>query len=60
MAVAIVGNTEDAEEAMQDTFLKAFRHLGRFRRDARFTTSLTRIAVNAAIEKEKHGRTSHR
>jgi RNA polymerase sigma-70 factor (ECF subfamily) len=52
VAVAILGNAEDAEEAMQDTFLKAFRHLGQFR-DARFTTWLTRIAVNAAIEKRK-------
>ena len=50
---AILGNTEDAEEAMQDAFLKAFRHLGQSRRDARFTTWLTRIAVNAAIEKRK-------
>jgi DNA-directed RNA polymerase specialized sigma24 family protein len=38
---------------MRDTFVKAFRHLGQFRRDARFTTWLTRIAVNAAIEKRK-------
>ena len=53
VTVAILGNTEDAEEAMQDSFLKAFRHLSQFRRDARFTTWLTRIAVNAAIEKRK-------
>lgn len=53
VTLAILGNTEDAEEAMQDAFLKAFRHLGQFRRDARFTTWLTRIAVNAAIEKRK-------
>lgn len=53
VTLAILGNTEDAEEAMQDTFLKAFRHLDQFRRDARFTTWLTRIAVNAAIEKRK-------
>ena len=53
VAVAILGNTEDAEEAMRDTFVKAFRQLGRFRRDARFTTWLTPIAVNAAIEKRK-------
>jgi RNA polymerase sigma-70 factor, ECF subfamily len=53
VAVAILGKAEDAEEAMQDTFLKAFRDLGQFRRDARFTTWLTRIAVNAAIEKRK-------
>lgn len=53
VTLAILGNTEDAEEAMQDTFLKAFRHLDQFRREARFTTWLTRIAVNAAIEKRK-------
>ena len=53
VTLAILSNTEDAEEAMQDAFLKAFRHLGQFRRDARFTTWLTRIAVNAAIEKRK-------
>lgn len=57
VTLAILGNTEDAEEAMQDTFLKAFRHLGQFRRDARFTTWLTRIAVNAAIEKRKARKT---
>jgi RNA polymerase sigma-70 factor (ECF subfamily) len=53
VTLAILGNTEDAEEAMQDTFVKAFRHLDQFRRAARFTTWLTRIAVNAAIEKRK-------
>jgi RNA polymerase sigma-70 factor, ECF subfamily len=53
VTLAILGNIEDAEEAMQDTFVKAFRHLDQFRRAARFTTWLTRIAVNAAIEKRK-------
>ena len=56
VTVAILGNVQDAEEAMQDTFLKAFRHLGQFRKDAKFTTWLTRIAVNAAIEKRKSRR----
>ncbi len=53
VTLAVLGNVHDAEEAMQDTFLKAFRHLGQFRRDAKFTTWLTRIAVNAAIEKRQ-------
>jgi RNA polymerase sigma-70 factor, ECF subfamily len=53
VTLAILGNVEDAEEAMQDTFLKALRHLEQFRKDARFSTWLTRIAVNAAIEKRK-------
>ena len=48
---AVLGNIEDAEEAMQDAFVKAFRHLNQFRREARFTTWLTRIAVNEAIQK---------
>jgi len=51
VALAVLGNVEDAEEAMQDTFVKAFRHLDQFRKEARFSTWLTRIAVNAAIEK---------
>jgi RNA polymerase sigma-70 factor (ECF subfamily) len=51
VTLAVLGNVEDAEEAMQDTFVKAFRHLDQFRREARFTTWLTRIAVNEAVQK---------
>jgi RNA polymerase sigma-70 factor (ECF subfamily) len=51
VTLAVLGNIEDAEEAMQDTFVKAFQHLGQFRRESRFTTWLTRIAVNEAIHK---------
>jgi RNA polymerase sigma-70 factor, ECF subfamily len=51
VALAILGNAEDAEEAMQDSFIRAFRHLDQFRKEARFSTWLTRIAVNQAIEK---------
>jgi RNA polymerase sigma factor (sigma-70 family) len=41
------------EEAMQDTFVRAFRHLDQFRKESRFSTWLTRIAVNQAIETRK-------
>ena len=41
---AIMKNAEDAEEAMQAAFVKAFRHIDQFRRQSRFTTRLTRIA----------------
>ena len=51
VALAVLGNNEDAEEAMQDTFVRTFRHLDQFRKEARFSTWLTRIAVNEAIEK---------
>ncbi len=50
-AVALTGNAEDAEEALQDTFLSVYQHLGEFRRESRFTTWLTRIAINAALQK---------
>jgi RNA polymerase sigma-70 factor (ECF subfamily) len=53
VTVAVLGNAEDAEEAMQDTFVKAFRHIGQFRRESRFTTWLTRIAVNEALQKRQ-------
>src|SRR6516162_1988943 len=51
VALAVLRNIEDAEEVMQDAFVKAFRHLDQFRREARFSTWLTRIAANEAIEK---------
>src|SRR5580693_2460215 len=49
VALAVLGNVEDAEEAMQDTFIKPYRHLDHFRGESRFTTWLTRIAVNEAL-----------
>jgi RNA polymerase sigma-70 factor, ECF subfamily len=50
-ALGILGKREDAEEALQDTFLKVYQNLREFRRDSRFTTWLTRIAINAALNK---------
>lgn len=49
--LALTGKPEDAEEALQDTFLNSYQHLRDFRRDSRFTTWLTRIAINAALHK---------
>lgn len=50
ITLAITGNSEDAEEAMQDTFMQVYRHLAQFRRESRFTTWLTRVAVNEALQ----------
>ncbi len=47
-AWAILRNDADAEDAAQDAVLKAFTHLGQFRREARFSTWLVQIAVNEA------------
>ena len=56
VTMAITGNQEDAEEAMQDTFLKTYRHLGEFQRASKFSTWLTRIAVNEALQKRRRQR----
>src|SRR5207245_512923 len=53
IALAVLGNIEDVEEAMQDTFIKAYRHLDQFRGESRFTTWLTRVAVNEALQKRQ-------
>jgi RNA polymerase sigma-70 factor (ECF subfamily) len=53
VALAVLGNVEDAEEAMGDAFIKAYRHLDQFRGESRFTTWLTKIAVNEALQKRQ-------
>lgn len=47
-ALGITGNTADAEEVVQETFLRAFEHLDQFRGDAKFQTWLTQIVLNTA------------
>lgn len=46
IALRIVGNREDAEEALQDAFLRAFDALGDYADRERFSAWLTRIVVN--------------
>ncbi len=53
---ALTGNAEDAEDALQDTFLNVYQHLGEFRGDSRFTSWLTRIAINAGLHKIRRRR----
>jgi RNA polymerase sigma-70 factor, ECF subfamily len=45
----VTKNREDAEDGMQETFLKAFAHLSTFEARAKFSTWLTRIAVNCGL-----------
>jgi RNA polymerase sigma-70 factor (ECF subfamily) len=46
IALRILGNREDAEEAVQDSFLRAFRALGTYEDRERFSPWLARILVN--------------
>ena len=47
--LAIVRHREDAEDAMQETLLRAYANLGRFRRSCKFSTWFTAIGINAAL-----------
>jgi RNA polymerase sigma factor (sigma-70 family) len=49
VCLRITGNPHDAEDALQETLVAAWRNLDRFRSDSRFSTWLYRIASNAAL-----------
>lgn len=51
LGLNITGSPEDAEDVLQETFLKAFEHLPDFREDSRFYTWIVRIAVNEGLMK---------
>jgi RNA polymerase sigma-70 factor, ECF subfamily len=47
-AFSILRNETDAEDAVQEAVLKAFKHIRQFRAEAKFSTWLIQIAVNEA------------
>ena len=49
VARSILRNDADAEDALQDAYLEAYRHLDEFRAEAQLSTWLTRIVVNQAL-----------
>jgi RNA polymerase sigma-70 factor (ECF subfamily) len=49
LAKNITRNDEDAEDVLQDAFLKAYTHLDHFKGDSKFYTWIVRIAVNEAL-----------
>jgi RNA polymerase sigma-70 factor (ECF subfamily) len=51
LAKHITQNNEDAEDVLQDTFLKAYEHLGEFQEQSKFYTWIVRIAVNESLMK---------
>jgi RNA polymerase sigma-70 factor (ECF subfamily) len=50
LCLGILGNAEDAEDAAQETFLRALRSLSRFRGEAAFRSWLFRIGINLCLE----------
>jgi RNA polymerase sigma factor (sigma-70 family) len=57
LALGIMRNREDAEDALQEAMLKAFCNLRQFRGNSRFYTWFARIAINEALMKirRRHG-----
>lgn len=55
-ARSILRDDAEAEDALQDAYLQAFRAIGSFRGDARLSTWLTRIVVNEAIARSRKSR----
>jgi RNA polymerase sigma-70 factor (ECF subfamily) len=49
----ILDNTEDAEEVVQDSFLKAYKALSKFRYDSKFSTWFYKIVVNTSLSRIK-------
>jgi RNA polymerase sigma-70 factor (ECF subfamily) len=55
----ITHNQEDAQDAVQEAFLKVFRKITQFRENSQFSTWLTRITVNESLmklRKQRHNR----
>jgi len=53
LLLRMLGNRQEAEDAAQDTFLNLHRHGHRFRREAKFSTFLYRVAMNAALNRRR-------
>jgi len=57
LAQHVTQNREDAEDVLQETFLKAYEHLDQFKGDSKFYTWIVRIAVNQALMKLRRRKT---
>uniref|UniRef100_Q01Q68 RNA polymerase sigma factor n=1 Tax=Solibacter usitatus (strain Ellin6076) TaxID=234267 RepID=Q01Q68_SOLUE len=57
LAQHITQNREDAEDVLQESFMKAYEHLEQFKGDSKFYTWIVRIAVNQALMKLRRRKT---
>jgi RNA polymerase sigma-70 factor (ECF subfamily) len=57
LAQHVTQNREDAEDVLQESFLKAYEHLDQFQGNSKFYTWLVRIAVNQALMKLRKRKT---
>jgi RNA polymerase sigma-70 factor (ECF subfamily) len=57
LAQHVTQNREDAEDVLQETFMKSYEHLDQFKGDSKFYTWIVRIAVNQALMKLRRRKT---
>jgi RNA polymerase sigma-70 factor, ECF subfamily len=60
LSLRVLGDTEDARDATQETFLKVYRHFAHFRGEASLKTWICRIAINQARSTARWWRRRHR
>ncbi|MEO9891713.1 sigma-70 family RNA polymerase sigma factor [Aurantibacter sp.] len=53
LTMQVLKNREEAEEISQDTFVKIYKHLNKFKGDSKFSTWVYRIAYNACLDRIK-------
>lgn len=53
IGMAYLGNPADADEAVQDAFLKVFQHIAAYREDLPFDQWFTRILINCCIDRQR-------
>ncbi len=53
LALRMVKNREEAEEVSQDTFIKVYNSLNRFKGDSKFSTWIYRVAYNTCLDRLK-------
>ncbi|MCK0110195.1 sigma-70 family RNA polymerase sigma factor [Flavobacteriaceae bacterium S0825] len=53
LTLRMMKHTEEAEEAAQDTFIKAYKSLNKFKGDSKFSTWVYRVAYNTCLDRLK-------
>lgn len=58
LALRMIKNTDEAEEAAQDTFVKVFRSMDKFKGESKFSTWIYRVAYNTCLDRLKKHKTA--
>ena len=53
LALRMLKNREEAEEVAQDTFIKTYKSIGKFKGDSKFSTWIYRVAYNSCLDRIK-------